>query len=455
MTGRPNSLLGEIAIQAASSDDLPRRRRPTAGQLPQGQRGGIAEDRRPGADRRRPRLPVGRAGRLVPQPDALPGRGDRRVAHARRRSSSRPAELVELYNPAEVYAAFAEAAREAAGLPAEPTGAEDLLEAAGIAPGRGRRPVRRRGRRVGGRCRRGRCRTTRRRRPRACTTWRSPSRSAASRPRRACSPSSRSPPRGWRACVGDLMIVDDDDERLRLQADGHFEARSSRRRIPIAGGSSRSRRTSSSSTIRPTSSATWPSRSPRRTRASRRADDAVDRARPDDGAVGRHDGRGALPDPTDRRRHRSRRRAAAARAAPAPPIGCRLLDAELIDVARDPARAVPPDLPRAVAGDRIAGRPVRPRPHARLLRARPASAVQHQHRRHADGHRSPSTSGSPARAPNGWPVPGPVSGSRCSGHWAGRSRSIHARITCCSSPAASAWPACAPWPTSRSPPAAG
>ena len=32
------------------------------------------------------------------------------------------AELVELYNPADVYAAFAEAAREAAGMPAEPTG---------------------------------------------------------------------------------------------------------------------------------------------------------------------------------------------------------------------------------------------------------------------------------------------------------------------------------------------
>ena len=43
-------------------------------------------------------------------------------------------ELVELYNPADIYAAFAEAAREAAGLPEEPTGAEDLMEVAGIAP---------------------------------------------------------------------------------------------------------------------------------------------------------------------------------------------------------------------------------------------------------------------------------------------------------------------------------
>jgi hypothetical protein len=44
------------------------------------------------------------------------------------------AELVELYNPADLYSAFAEAAREAAGLPAEPTAAPDLLEGAGIGP---------------------------------------------------------------------------------------------------------------------------------------------------------------------------------------------------------------------------------------------------------------------------------------------------------------------------------
>ena len=43
-------------------------------------------------------------------------------------------DLVELYNPAEIYAAFAESAREAAGLPEEPTGAEDLMGVAGISP---------------------------------------------------------------------------------------------------------------------------------------------------------------------------------------------------------------------------------------------------------------------------------------------------------------------------------
>jgi hypothetical protein len=43
-------------------------------------------------------------------------------------------ELIELYNPADIYSAFAEAAREAAGLQPEPTAEGDLLDAAGIGP---------------------------------------------------------------------------------------------------------------------------------------------------------------------------------------------------------------------------------------------------------------------------------------------------------------------------------
>jgi len=43
-----------------------------------------------------------------------------------------PGELIELYNPADIYSAFAEAAREAAGLPAEPTAEGELLDGAGI-----------------------------------------------------------------------------------------------------------------------------------------------------------------------------------------------------------------------------------------------------------------------------------------------------------------------------------
>ena len=42
------------------------------------------------------------------------------------------AELVELYNPADIFAAFGEAAREAAGLAPEPTAEGELLEVAGI-----------------------------------------------------------------------------------------------------------------------------------------------------------------------------------------------------------------------------------------------------------------------------------------------------------------------------------
>ncbi len=45
-----------------------------------------------------------------------------------------PSELVELYNPAEIFQSFAEAAREAAGMAAEPTATDDLLGAAGVAP---------------------------------------------------------------------------------------------------------------------------------------------------------------------------------------------------------------------------------------------------------------------------------------------------------------------------------
>lgn len=44
------------------------------------------------------------------------------------------AELAELYNPADIYQAFAEAARNLAGLRPEPTATDDLMDTAGIAP---------------------------------------------------------------------------------------------------------------------------------------------------------------------------------------------------------------------------------------------------------------------------------------------------------------------------------
>jgi hypothetical protein len=43
-----------------------------------------------------------------------------------------PSELIELYNPSDLYAWFAEAARDHGGLPNEPTAAQDLLDEAGI-----------------------------------------------------------------------------------------------------------------------------------------------------------------------------------------------------------------------------------------------------------------------------------------------------------------------------------
>ena len=43
-------------------------------------------------------------------------------------------ELVELYNPADLYQAFADAARETAGLASQPTAADQLMDDAGVAP---------------------------------------------------------------------------------------------------------------------------------------------------------------------------------------------------------------------------------------------------------------------------------------------------------------------------------
>ena len=146
------------------------------------------------------------------------------------------AELVELYNPAEIYAAFAEAAREQAGLPEEPTGAEDLMDVAGIAPdetvGVG----------VGGTSAPTRAMPARPTSGRAARSTKAApqdagrGRAAAVRPRAdfpgaqpalrgaAASSSSRSLRPGPVAVLGDLMILDDEDERLWLKRNGRFEA---------------------------------------------------------------------------------------------------------------------------------------------------------------------------------------------------------------------------------------
>ena len=138
------------------------------------------------------------------------------------------AELVELYNPADIYAAFAEAAREAAGLPPEPTAEGDLYEAAGISPAEavslGEDPY-----------------------AAAADSW------AAGQPISLSEDDDESAARrlydlaleyqersqrsearlledfesasaGLISVIGDLVIVDDDDERLMLTAAGSFRA---------------------------------------------------------------------------------------------------------------------------------------------------------------------------------------------------------------------------------------
>ncbi|MEP7361310.1 MAG: hypothetical protein ABI744_07010 [Chloroflexota bacterium] len=145
------------------------------------------------------------------------------------------AELVELYNPAEVFAAFADAAREQAGLPAEPTAADDLVESAGLAPsetvdvGVGGTSVAEEGY------------------AKAADDW-AARQSGQSEPANADEAASRvydlaltfqersqhtearlieqfeTLVKDLSPFVGDLMVLDDEDERLWLKRNGRFEA---------------------------------------------------------------------------------------------------------------------------------------------------------------------------------------------------------------------------------------
>jgi hypothetical protein len=138
------------------------------------------------------------------------------------------AELVELYNPADVYQAFADAARHLAGLPEEPTAMPDLMDAAGIAPDEaaveGENPY-----------------------AAAADTW-AARRAEESEPEDEEEAAERlydlaltyqersqeseaelissfeAEARRLTAKLGDLIIVDDDDERLTLEARGNFKA---------------------------------------------------------------------------------------------------------------------------------------------------------------------------------------------------------------------------------------
>ena len=149
-----NDLLGELAGDAAleRADFSPGRR--AAPQVPGPSPRPDRRDRRADPHRRGARLPV-------VAPDLTFRSRSRYLDEATGEWVSETeviesaSELVELYNPADIYAAFAEAAREAAGLPPEPTAEGDLYETAGIAPDETvslrRGPVRRGRRLVGGR----------------------------------------------------------------------------------------------------------------------------------------------------------------------------------------------------------------------------------------------------------------------------------------------------------------
>ncbi|MFL5754970.1 MAG: hypothetical protein ACJ77N_01610 [Chloroflexota bacterium] len=139
-------------------------------------------------------------------------------------------ELIELYNPAEIYSAFAEAAREAAGLREQPTAADELMDVAGVPP-EGTFPAEEGAGAYAG----------------AADTW------AAAQPavddadteegaaRRLYDLALEFQERSQRSearlleqfedsagrlseRLGDLIIVDDEDERLLLASDGHFRA---------------------------------------------------------------------------------------------------------------------------------------------------------------------------------------------------------------------------------------
>ena len=191
------------------------------------------------------------------------------------------------------------------------------------------------------------------------------------------------------------------DPRGQRHVQGRGRARGGRR--GVARRSTVARGQSSSSTTRPTSSATLPRPSPRHSR--RRA------AEPDEEEADEDATRMTAGDEADdagRRRGRPQRR----RCARTRPIGgsrrMRLVAAELVD-----SREILPGqwlqsfhAPALAVG--LAGRTVRPRPDRRPLRPRPAPAVLVQHGRPGERRSSRSTTGSSAGARTGSPGSGPA-----------------------------------------------
>lgn len=222
MTGRPNSLLGEIASQAAierttflidAATQLDAFMRANASAI--AEIGGLVLiDEEPdylsvapdGSFRSRTRFQDEATGEWRSETEVIES----------------AAELVELYNPAEVFAAFAEAAREAAGLPPEPSGTDDLMAAAGIAPDeRGGDPyadaaadwVAGAGRALPDNAEEAAARLYD-----LALTFQERSQTTEANLLADFEVAAE----GLVGLVGGLTIVDDDDERLTLQSDGHF-----------------------------------------------------------------------------------------------------------------------------------------------------------------------------------------------------------------------------------------
>jgi hypothetical protein len=141
------------------------------------------------------------------------------------------ADLVEIYNPADIYASFAEAARAEAGLPAEPTAAEDLLGSAGISSEEGV------GVGIGGVDAYAGAADDWAASQAMLTTTDDPGEAARRLYDLALTFQERSQQtearlieqfevtaQGLAGVIGDQMILDDDDERLWFRANGSFEA---------------------------------------------------------------------------------------------------------------------------------------------------------------------------------------------------------------------------------------
>ena len=356
-----------------------------AAQVPRPPQGAHRGARRPDAHRRGARLPLDRAGPHVPQPQPLPTTRPPASGSARPRSSRRASELVELYNPADIYAAFAEAAREAAGMRAEPTGrgrphrrrrhlagrdrravGEDPYAAAADSWAAGQPRAARRGRRRG--------RRAPPVRPRARVPGAQPAHRGA--PARAVRGRRGGPQRHRRRADHRRRRrrAPDPDRRPALP-----RPRSSPRTPRASGG----RSTSADELVEfydPTDvfgdladslAEAYPSVAPELAAAA--DGEAADEAR-------RRAGRRRQADDGRRSRCRGRRRRRRG-GGRADRVSMRLAAAELVE-----SREILPGqwLQAYHAPDlatRLAGRPVRPRPDRRLLRDRPAPAVLAQHDR--------------------------------------------------------------------------